>query len=224
MTNIKIDKIIRSKRRTLSLEVTREARLIVCAPETTPLDFIEKVVNKKRLWIQNKQKLVKEKYHQVQPKEFVNGEGFLYLGNTYRLYIVDESNPSFLFDQEFRLSRVYLSKARDLFIDWYKKQAYQKIKERVDWYSNLFGLEYHKFGITDAQKRWGSCSAKGNLHFSWRLIMAPLNVIDYVVVHELAHVERKNHSKEFWNRVKIMIPNYQENKRWLKENEYLLAF
>lgn len=224
MTNIKIDKIIRSKRRTLSLEVTREARLIVRAPETAPLYFIEKVVNKKRLWIQNKQKLVKEKYRQVQPKEFVNGEGFLYLGNTYRLYIVDESNPPFLFDQEFHLSRVYLSKARDLFIDWYKKQSYQKIKERVDWYSNLFGLKYNKFGITDAQKRWGSCSAKGNLHFSWRLIMAPLDVIDYVVVHELAHVERKNHSKEFWNRVKIMIPNYQENKRWLKENEYLLAF
>lgn len=223
MINIKIDKIIRSKRRTLAFEVTRDARLIVRAPERTPLDFIEKIVFKKHFWIHNKQKLAKETYHQVQPKEFVNGEGFLYLGNTYRLYIVDESNPPVLLEQEFRLSREYLPKARELFIDWYKKQAEQKIKERVDWYSNLFGFKYNRFSITNAQKRWGSCSAKDNLHFSWRLIMAPLSVIDYVVVHELVHVERKNHSQEFWKRIKIIIPNYQESRIWLKENEHRLV-
>lgn len=222
MTNIKIDKIIRSKRRTLALEITRDARLIVRAPETTSLEFIEKVVFKKRSWIQKKQKLAKEKYRQVQLKEFVNGEGFLYLGNTYRLYIVDNCEPPLLFDQEFRLSRVYLPTARELFIDWYKKQAYQKIKERVDWYSNLFGLKYNKFGITDAQKRWGSCGAKDNLHFSWRIIMVPLSVADYVVVHELVHLTEKNHSRKFWDRVRIMIPNYNESMTWLKNNDHLL--
>jgi len=222
MTNIKIDKIIRSKRKALALEITRDARLIVRAPETTPLEFIEKVLFRKRLWIQNKQKLAKETYRHVQPKEFVNGEGFLYLGNTYRLYIVDHCFPTLLFDQEFRLSRAYLSKAKELFIDWYRKQSYQKIKERVDWYSNLFGFKYNQFSITNAQKRWGSCSANGNLHFSWRLIMAPLSVIDYVIVHELVHTIERNHSMRFWNRVQLIKQNYQDNLEWIKENEHIL--
>ncbi|MFH1562360.1 MAG: SprT family zinc-dependent metalloprotease [Nitrospirota bacterium] len=228
MTNIKIDQIIRSKRKTLSLEITSDARLIVRAPKTTPLGFIEKLILKKWLWIQDKQKSVKEKCSQTQPKKFVHGERFLYLGNIYRLYIVDEdtlplSGEPVRFDEEFRLSRAYLFKARELFSNWYRKQAYQKIKERVDWYSHLFRLEYNKFGITNAQKRWGSCSAKNNLHFSWRLIMAPLSVIDYVVIHELAHIKEKNHSKRFWDKVRIMIPDYQESKRWLRENGHLLG-
>ncbi|MFH1859913.1 MAG: SprT family zinc-dependent metalloprotease [bacterium] len=224
MTNIKIDQIIRSKRKTVSIEITRDARLIVRAPKATPLGFIEKFILKKRLWIQDKQKLVKEKHSQSQPKEFVNGKEFLYLGNTYRLYIVAENAPPLLLlGQEFCLLRTYLSEARQLFIDWYKQQAYEKIKERVDVYSNLFGLKYNKFSITDAQKRWGSCSAKDNLCFAWRLIMAPLYVIDYVVIHELTHIVEKNHSQKFWNKVKIIIPNFKESKKWLKEHGHLLV-
>ncbi|MFH1564046.1 MAG: SprT family zinc-dependent metalloprotease [Nitrospirota bacterium] len=203
-------------------------------PKTTSLGFIEKLLLKKRLWIHNKQNLVKERYAQTQPKKFVHGEEFLYLGNTYRLYIVAENavplpgkpvpGEPVLFDEGFRLSKAYLSEARKLFSDWYRKQAYQKIKERVDWYAHLFGLKYNKFGITNAQKRWGSCNAKNNLHFSLRLIMAPLSVIDYVVIHELAHIKEKNHSKRFWDRVRTMIPDYQESKRWLRENGHLLIF
>ncbi|MDI6736762.1 MAG: SprT family zinc-dependent metalloprotease [bacterium] len=229
MTNIKIDQIIRSKRKTLSLEITTDARLIVRAPRITSLSFIEKLILKKQLWIQDKQKLVKEKYAQSQSKRFVHGEKFLYLGNTYHLCLVNENTLSrfgepVLFDEKFHLSRTYLPEAKRLFNDWYRKQAYQKIKERVDWYSKLFGLKYNKFGITNAQKRWGSCSAKNNLHFSLRLIMAPLNVIDYVVIHELAHTKEKNHSKRFWNKVRTMLPDYQESKKWLRKNGHLLVF
>ncbi len=226
MTDIRIDKIIRSKRRTLSLEVTHDARLVVRAPETTSLDYIEKFVFKKQLWITDKQRLVAEKYNKVRPKEFVEGKEFLYLGNTYRLCIVDDCEPPLSFvlsDLEFHLSRAHLPQAKGLFIAWYKEQAYRKIKQRVDWYSEWFGLNYNKFGITHAQRRWGSCSANNNLHFSWRLILAPLDVIDYVVIHELSHIEEKNHSKRFWNKVKAMYPDFKKSLTWLKQNEHLLV-
>lgn len=242
----KIDKIIRSKRRTIALEIARDATLIVRAPYRTPINFIEKVVFKKRFWIKEKQEIVRDRYKKVVPKEFVNGEGFLYLGDMYKLEFVDlecggkpplpfkditgqiyesKGKPShpIVFDNGFQVSRNHLPAAKDILIAWYKEQAYEKISERVRWHSSLSGLKYNKIRISNASMRWGSCSAKGNLNFSWCLIMAPLGVIDYVVVHELAHLEEKNHSKDFWNKVKIMLPDYGQYRRWLKENTHLLA-
>ncbi len=109
------------------------------------------------------------------------------------------------------------------FTNWYKERAYEKIKERVEFYAQKRGLKYNRVNITSAEKRWGSCSAKGNLNFSWRLIMAPLPVVDYVVVHELVHLIEKNHSKEFWKKVKLFMPDYEKYKDWLKEKGHLLT-
>lgn len=222
MREIRIDKIIRSRRRTIALEIARDASLIVRAPFRTPLDFIEKVVFKKRFWIKEKQEFVRDRYTKVIPKEFVSGEGFLYLGNMYKLEFVDVLNMPIVFDNSFKIARKNYDIAKEILIGWYQEQAYQKISERVNWHSSLSGLKYNKIKLSDAQKRWGSCSAKGNLNFSWRLIMAPLRVLDYVVVHELAHLEEKNHSKRFWNKIKIMQPDYEQYKDWLKENRHLL--
>ncbi len=223
MVKIEIDKIIRSKRRTLALEVTRDASVILRVPKRTSMVHIEKLVYRNRFWIQKRQKIAQEKYKKFIPKEFVNGEGFLYLGNTYRLVTVDKAPTCFLFDKEFRLSKDFVSNARQIFIDWYRKQSYKKIKERLDWYSASSGFKYNSFNITNAQKRWGSCNNNDNLYFSWRLIMAPLGVIDYVVVHELCHLEEKNHSSKFWNKVSMIIPNYQDKRQWFKNNEHLLT-
>jgi predicted metal-dependent hydrolase len=222
MTEIKIDKIIRSKRRSIALEVARDATLIVRAPYRTPLDFIEKVVFKKRFWIKEKQEFVRDRCKKVIPKEFVSGEGFLYLGDMYKLEFVDDLDIPIVFNDSFQILRKYCNNAKEILIAWYREQADQKISERVIWHSSLSGLKYNKIKISNAQKRWGSCSAKENLNFSWRLIMAPLRVIDYVVVHELAHIEEKNHSKRFWNKIKIMLPDYKQQKDWLKENRHLL--
>ncbi|MFC1480550.1 M48 family metallopeptidase [Candidatus Omnitrophota bacterium] len=222
MEKINITKIIRSKRKTLALEVAHDASLIVRAPEMVSNEYIEKLVHKKRFWIQDRQKAILEKNTKIAPKEFVNGEGFLYLGNTYRLSIVNDNPLPLTFDKEFRLLRGCLPNARQKFIDWYKKEAYEKIKQRLDWYSATSGLKYNKVNITSAMKRWGSCNAKGDLFFSWRLIMAPWKVIDYVVIHELSHVVVKNHSTNFWNKVKVMLPDYEKSRKWLKENEHLL--
>ena len=223
MAPIKIDKIVRSGRRTLGLEVTRDARLIVRAPLRISLGDIEKIVFEKRAWIENKQKIAREKRLKSAPVRFTDREEFLYLGDSYPLLIVENADTSLSFNKGFWLMRKYLPSAKKLFINWYRKEAYRKIKERVGLYSDLMRLKYSKFGISNARRRWGSCNSKGNIHISWRLIMAPLRIIDYVVVHELVHLTEKNHSKKFWNKLGIIRPDYKKSRRWLKENGHLFV-
>lgn len=222
MHKIQIDKLVRSRRKSLALEIAADASLIVRAPLKASLEYIEKIVQKKQRWIERKQKIAFDRHSKFIPKRFVDGEGFLYLGDTYRLSIEDTSQPPLVFDNGFRLSRQYLSEARKVFIEWYKREAYKKITERLGWYSYLSGLKYNKFKITNARKRWGSCTAIGNLCFSWRLIMAPLQVIDYVVIHELAHLQQRNHSLRFWNKVKDLMPDHKKYKYWLRDNEHVM--
>jgi len=204
--DIIIDEIIRSRRKTIALQVSHDARLIVRVPYYTSERLIRKVINEKRLWILKKQEQAKEKYKKVCSKKFVNGERFLFLGNSYKLHIVDDFDLSLIFNNEiFFLSKKILNKAKEVFIKWYKEQAYKNFSERAAIYSKISGITYNKLKITNARKRWGSCSSKGNLNFTWRLIMAPLQVIDYVIVHELVHIKEKNHSKNFWNNVRIIL-------------------
>lgn len=222
MEGIKIEKIIRSKRKTIALQITENATLIVRAPFELDEQTIWKVINKHKKWIYKNKKEIEARDPKALPKEFVSGEGFLYLGKYYKLHIVDGQEQPLKFENGFYLSRSALPEAKKVFIDWYKKAAYEKIIERVNWWAQKRGFKYNKVNITNAQRRWGTCSSKGNLNFSWRLIMAPLSVIDYVVVHELVHLEEKNHSKTFWTKVKMLMPDYKKYEDWLKKNGYLL--
>jgi len=220
---IEIDKIIRTKRKTISLQITDDATLIVRAPFDVSEQTIKSVVNKHMNWIEKKKKNILVRDPKFVKKEFVNGEGFMYLGRYYKLNIVNKQKTPLVFNNNhFSLLRDYLPVARELFINWYKERAYEKISERVEWYARKRGFIYNKINITNANQRWGSCSSKRNLNFSWRLIMAPLPVIDYVIVHELVHLEERNHTKSFWNKVKILIPDYEKYRDWLNKNGYLL--
>lgn len=220
MTEIKIDKLFRSKRRTVGLEVTREAKLVVRAPIRVSMDDIQNILLKKRNWILEKQDFFQRRKNQYLPKKFINGESFYYLGKPYRFNLVDENAIRLTDYLEF--PKRMIPDARDHLVQWYKAAAYGKIKERVDQYSKMSGLPYAGFKISNAKSRLGSCSSKGSLNFSWRLVMAPLEVVDYVVVHELAHLDEKNHSRSFWDKVRVIIPDYKKRAAWLKENREVL--
>ena len=219
---IKIEKIIRSKRKSIAMYINDDAVLIVRAPFNTSEEIINKVVLKYKDRLQKTQKEVQLRNLKFNKKEFVNGERFLYLGNYYNLKLVDNREILLDFKDEFLLSKKYLSYAKNIFIIWYKRRAYETISQRVRLYAQKRGFKYNKINITNARKRWGSCSHQGNLSFTWRLIMAPLLIIDSVVVHELVHLEVKNHSKAFWNKMGSLDPEYKEHKDWLKNNGYLL--
>jgi predicted metal-dependent hydrolase len=199
-----------------------DAELIVMAPFHASEETINKVVSKYKDRLQKTQRKVQLRNLKFNKKEFVNGERFLYLGNYYNLKLVDNREILLDFKDEFLLSKKYLSYAKNIFTIWYKRRAYETISRRLRLYAQKRGFEYNKINITNAQKRWGSCSHQGNLSFAWRLIMAPLPIVDSVVVHELVHLEVKNHSKAFWNKVGSLDPEYKEHKDWLKNNGHLL--
>ncbi len=219
---VEIKKIIRSKRKTISLQVSDDATLIVRAPFKVNEEIINRVILKHSNWIEKKKKEMQLRDVKFSKKEYVNGEGFLYLGNYYRLRLVENQETPLNFKNGFYLSKEYLANAEEIFIDWYKEKAYEKISERVKWYAQKRGFKYNKISITNAQKRWGSCSCRNNLNFSWRLIMAPLPVVDYVIVHELVHLDEKNHSTAFWNKVKMLMADYKKHQDWLKKSGHLL--
>jgi predicted metal-dependent hydrolase len=206
-----IDKIVRTKRKTLAIEVTRDARLIVRAPQRMPHETIERFVEKKRGWIEKKKREAQKKRALSVPKRFENGELFWYLV------------APLSFDDGFALSKKRCADAHALFVAWYKARAKEVIHERLLYYSDLSGIEFTLFRITGAKKRWGSCNSKGNLHFAWRLVMAPLPVVEYVAVHELAHIVEKNHSERFWRRVERILPDYKDRRAWLRKNGTLLV-
>lgn len=222
MEEIKISRIIRSKRKSIALVLTHDATLIVRSPLKTSVDYLKNLVNTKRDWIRAKLLEIQSR-PKPKAKEFVNGESFFCLGKSYKLEIVD----SFGFDIELKdnllLSREKVPYARDVVIKWYKSVAENKIKERCEWYSSLTGYKPLSIKITGAQKRWGSSGSKGTVNFSWRLIMAPLEIIDYVIVHELVHLEQRDHSRLFWNKVENIMPDFKERQKWLKDNERTLS-
>ncbi len=221
-TAIKIDKLVRSKRRTLALEITGDARLIVRAPLHAPLDYIEGFIRRKQDWIRRKLDEAAMRPRAAE-KRFTDGEEFLHLGESCPLSIVEGGTGGIRLTDRLHLPERLLPVARAAIIKWYKKEARRIITGRVEWYAERTGLAPSRVRISSARKRWGSCGPGGSLNFSWRLVMAPLPVIDYLVVHELAHIAHPNHSKQFWNKVKSIMPDYAERDRWLKENQRFLV-
>lgn len=100
----------------------------------------------------------------------------------------------------------------------HRMMAGKVLQERVAFFAELMGVDYGRITVRDQRTRWGSCSVKGNLNFNWRLILAPGEVLDYVVVHELAHRREMNHSDRFWRFVEVVMPDYQWRRAWLKTN------
>jgi len=212
---IEIDKLVRSKRKSLSLIVETDGSLTVRAPlrmkETDIWHFIEA----KKDWIERKQAQVKK--DALPSRRYVDGERFWYLGREVPLHIVSDSHPALVMDRVFKLTKSAQPQAQSHFEKWYKKQARKVLTERVGYFSQKYGFKVGKIRISSARTRWGSCSAKGTLSFTWRLVMAPVNVIDYVVVHELCHLKELNHSKAYWAQVEAILPGYKQQRSWLKK-------
>ncbi len=215
---IPIDRLVRSRRKTIALVVEKDASLTVRAPlqmhETAIRAFVEQHTD----WITRNQQRA-QRFSPPPPKKFIDGETFLYLGHAYPLEIVDKQRPSLTFDlSSFRLARSALPGAGEAFIRWYKGQAQAVIQERAPKMAALYHFSYTKVRISSARTRWGSCSSSGTLSFTWRLIMAPTAIIDYVILHELVHTRIRNHSRIFWAKVGELLPEYKQHVCWLKQN------
>lgn len=215
---IRIDRIVRSDRRTFGLVIGRDGSLTLRAPRGAGMEDIERVVRKRRDWIIEGQETWRRRSAEAPPKRFVEGESFLFLGQAHELCIVRDIDRPIMFDGFFNLSERHLESARGVFAGWYKTRAKEIIGGRVERLAKAHGIGYRCVRITSAKRRWASCAKSGRLNFSYYLIMAPLPVIDYCIAHELAHISEMNHSPAFWRRVRELCPDYATHRRWLGNN------
>ncbi len=214
---IPIDELIRSRRKTIALIIQPDGRLIVRAPLRASQAEIQRVLERHRSWILKKQAQVRSQQAACPVHTYRPGDRFLYLGKVCQLEIRDAKRPLLALDGEtFYLARSAQQSAAAVFRAWYRAQAARFIPDRVAALAKMNGFHPRGVRITSARTRWGSCSQAGNLSFTWRLMIAPPEVIDYVILHELTHLEIKNHTPAFWERLKSLVPEYKERVRWLK--------
>ena len=222
MDEIRVETIIRSRRRTIALVITPEAHLIVRAPLRAPASMINEVIREKSSWIQKKMKEMKARPQAV-AHTYEEGEIFWFLGRPYPLYIADEPGEGIRRTDRLVVPRTIRPDIRGGIRRWYGEEAAKEIRSRCMWFSMMTGYSPASIRITDATGRWGSCNHRGGLNFSWRLIQAPLSIVDYVIVHELVHLRQPDHSPKFWAKVEALMPDYKMRREWLRENERLLA-
>lgn len=211
-------------RKKLTITVERDSAVVVHSPIRVTDEKIRQVIESKKQWIF--EKLRHPQKYQSRPhapgKELVSGESILYLGRNYSLEVVEHGLDEIRFDHRFFIPAAQRDHRRSGFRDWYIQRAKDKILPRVNEHAHKMGVEFKLAKIVDNRYRWGSCTVKDNVNFNWRLIKAPMLVIDYVIIHELAHLIESNHTPRFWNIVRSQSPTTEKAKVWLKEHGQIL--
>lgn len=187
------------------------------APRGVPMNFLRKFVNEYEDWIIKRQAVLADMDNKKELFEQNGPNTVRFLGRECQIEKWEEKRVTFDDKTLFVPRDVPFSLWKQAVIKIYKKSALQFIKPRVDYFANIMGVEPSSVKISSAVHRWGSCSESGNLNFSWRLIMAPQEAVDYVVVHELAHLKELNHSDRFWKIVSQILPDYKKREKLLKD-------
>lgn len=208
-----------ARRRTMQITVERDGGLVLSAPPEVDDDQLRAFVEEKRFWIYGKLAQKDQLQRKVPRKEFVAGEGFLYLGRSHRLKLVDEQDvPIKLVAGRFCLRRDALPVAREHLIRWYGERAKTWLSRRVVDYESRMEVRPAGVKVQDLGYRWGSCGKGAWLYFHWKTILLPARVAEYVVVHEIAHLHEPHHTPAFWLRVERVMPDYAQRKVWLAEH------
>lgn len=218
--------LYKQERKDIRIVVDLVNGVVVYGPEKIPSKDIHDLLAGKARWIYDKIQELGEVKINVAPKEFVSGEKLPYLGRQYRLKVHREviNQSSFGFKQGRFIARVpsnweqekVQAVLEDNLIAWYRKHGLKKVIERATYYEHLLGVEAKSIQLKTQHKRWGTCTLGGKIYLNWRIVMAPVRVIDYIIVHELAHLRISEHNQEFWNLVKSILPHYEEDKEWLR--------
>lgn len=214
--------VLRSQRTTADIVIERDGRVLVRAPKSIPDERIEDLIEAKRYWIYKNLAEWRDLNATRVLREYRNGEGFLYLGRSYRLLLVaDQDEPLLLKNGRFCLRRDLVDRgeieaAKTAFRDYYIARGSEHIRQRVDYYAPKVGVAPRVLAVRELGNRWASCSPSGNLAFHWKCMMAPQTIIDYIVVHELCHFHHHDHTDAFWNEVDKVMPAYRERKEWLR--------
>lgn len=212
-------KIIKSKRKTLSLSINENAELIVRAPNQISNKKIEEFIIEKSKWINKNKNLMQSRINEMNDSD----SDYLFLGNIYPLIKVNEDPNKIDFNgTEFITSIENKDKFKSSLKSWYKIKFKEIAIPRLNYFSDKYNLKINQVRFKNQKTLWGSCSSKNNINLNYLLVMAPMIVIDYVIIHELVHTVHKNHSENFWNAVEAIMPDYKKAKKWLNKNGYKL--
>lgn len=204
------------RRRTLEITVDQDGSLLLSAPEGSVERDLRAFVREKRYWVYTKLAEKAQLQRQVPRKEFVDGEGFLYLGRSYRLKLVaDQQEPVRLLNGRFLLRRELAEQGREQFIAWYSARGRDWLSARASEHASRLEVAPAGVKVQDLGYRWGSCGKGGWLYFHWKTMLLPRPIAEYVVIHELAHLNVPHHAPEFWRRLERALPDYERRKGWL---------
>lgn len=206
------------RRRTVQVTVDRDGELVLSAPEECPVATMEAFVREKRFWIYTKLAEKEALRAPTTHKAYVNGEGFPYLGRSYRLLLVDAQDvPVKLEAGRFRMRRDAAQSGREHMVAWYTSRGRRWLQERVQRLQGRVGVEPEGLVVQDLGFRWGSCGKGGALYFHWRAILLPARIVEYVVAHEMVHLHEAHHTPAFWTRLERVMPDFAQRKQWLAE-------
>jgi len=209
-------------RRTADIVIERDGQVQVRVPSHLPDDKVDDLITSKRLWIYKALAEWRDLNATRVVREYRNGEGFLYLGRSYRLSLVNDQDEALtLTDGRFCLRRDLVERgdipsAQAAFRDFYQTKGYERLSKRTAYFAPKVGIETRPVIIADLGNRWASHTVAGRLRFHWKCLMAPPTIIDYIVVHELCHAHHRDHTDAFWNEVDKVLPDWQDRKAWLR--------
>lgn len=214
--------VIRSRRKTYEIRITSQGELQFRAPLKMTDKRIREALEERSEWIRRKLEAVRSSVLNHAPRRFATGEAYPFMGKEHLLHIVE--NP-----QKARVTVAYETgvfritapahnpeEIRSALEKWCKRQAANILPERVRLHEARMGLKAIQVTVKDQKKRWGSCSSRGNINLNWRLILMPPEVMDAVVIHELAHLVHPNHSAQYYTYLSRYNPAYKEHDKWLK--------
>jgi predicted metal-dependent hydrolase len=210
LTDLDIQYRVSPRRKSIGIQVTTEGKVVVTQPRGATRDSLARALEKHRAWIEAKVAERRAAWGRLQ-----EGEAY-FLGQPYRL-AVRQGTPGGV-SRNGNDIRVPVTDNADLWPrlqDWYREQALVLLKERVSHWGARMGLKPGPVALKEWRRRWGECHPDGALKFNWRLILCPPAVIDYVVVHELAHLKVPGHNPRFWAVVAKVLPDYAARRRWL---------
>lgn len=206
------------RRRALEITVDRGGELILSAPPNVSDVRLRDFAQRKRMWVY-KQLARKEALARETPRKlFAEGEGFAYLGRTYRLRLVADSDAAVkLQSGRFVMPKTLARNGREHLIRWYSERARSWLEAKVADYAARMEVAPAGVRVQDLGYRWGSCGKGELLYFHWKTILLPARIAEYVVVHEMAHLHDPHHTSEFWRRVERAMPDFERRKIWLAE-------
>lgn len=222
--------IRRPRRKTAAITVKHDNTVTVVVPASLSENQIVELLIQKKSWIQKKLYFNDHvRTHHI-PKEYLSGEFFSYLGAKYCLEVLQGDSDQITVTGEKLIVQVRddlpaqeTSNAvyRQLSF-WYLKHARHYLLEETQNYAQTLGFHPEHIGVKSYKRRWGSCSSRGVINYNWKIIMAPRSIVDYIIIHELCHLQHLNHSKSYWNLVERVMPDYRERKDWLKVHGFQL--